>query len=503
MGPARRTAVPSLLLACAVLAAGCGSTVQVAGSRVTGGMATTDVPDGLAVTPAGGGTGTVAADSRGGASGRDVSGVQSSGSTSVSPAPGGGAAQIGPPAGPGVSATSIALGIVFCNDCAAGNAAIGAGGEDPGDTRRYYQAALDDVNSRGGVLGRKLVPVFYEGSANDTNFDAAAQKACTTFTQDHKVLMMSLRGEISYRCAQKAGILDLGPGDTGPTYRQYPNLFAPGGIRLERLFEVTVRSMVVAGWQKPQAPWPTGRIGVISWDDKQYRYATSNGYLKGLHDAGLKATDVRYVTVPENAQQLTEASAAISSAVLAFRQQGIDHVFIGDGPAGVFVGAGLTLLFLQNAKSQGYYPRYGFNSNNVPDFPQYPQDELAGMLAVDYADSSAADDEGIALNPLRERCFALMRKRGLPVAQKQTQDLALEACGYAWFAEAVLRRATTGTTLPKMIAAAESLGTTYRSPFSYGERIGPGKHDGVALVRTSRFDQSCSCIRYSSKPFEP
>jgi hypothetical protein len=483
--------------------------VQVTGSRVLdGGGAASGAQDGLSTTPSGGpgSEADLPAGSGGGTTGSAVPGspvdTGSTGGNASGTSPGG-TPPSGLPVGPGVTPTSIALGIVFCNDCAAGNAAIGAGGEDPGDTRRYYRAALDDVNARGGVLRRKLVPVFYEGSVNDTNFDAAAQKACATFTQDHKVLMMSLRGEVAYRCAQKAGIIDLGPGDTGPMYQQFPNLFAPGAIRLERLFDVTVRSMVDAAWQKPQASWPTGKIGVITWDDNEYRYATKNGYLKGLHDAGLKETDVRYVTVPESARDLTEASAAISSAVLAFRREGIDHVFIGDGPAGVFVGAGLTLLFLQNAKSQSYYPRYGFNSNNVPDFPQYPQDELAGMLAIDYADSSSADDAGIALNPVRERCFALMRKRGLPVSEKQTQSVALDACGYAWFAEAVLRRATAGTTLPKMIAAAESLGTTYRSPWSYGERIGPGQHDGVALVRNSRYDETCSCITYSSQPFEP
>jgi hypothetical protein len=409
----------------------------------------------------------------------------------------------GVPIGPGVSASSIALGILYCNDCAAGNAAIGAAGEDPGDTRRYYQAALDDVNARGGVLGRKLVPVFHEGSVNDTDFDSASQAACETFTKDHKVLMMALRGNVAYECARKAGILVLGTGDTGPTYTKYPNLFAPGLIRLERLFEATVRSMVRMGWHKPAASWPTGRIGLITWDDAQYRYAMTNGYLKGMRQAGLKATDVRYVAVPQNPGALAEAGAAISSAVLSFRQQGIDHVFIGDGPAGVFVGTGLTLLFLQNANSQGYYPRYGFNSYNSPDFAQHPKDQLVGMLAIDSNDSAASNDAGIALNPVRERCFALMRKKGLPVAENQTQNIALDACGYAWFAEAVLARARAGTDLPHMIAAAEGLGVTYRSPHSFGDRMGPGLHDSGAKFRALRFDEGCSCIRYTSKPFEP
>jgi hypothetical protein len=54
-----------------------------------------------------------------------------------------------------------------------------------------------------------------------------------------------------------------------------------------------------------------------------------------------------------------------------------------------------------------------------------------------------------------------------------------------------------------MIGAAEALGTSYRSPFSYGNRIQHGQHDGAALFRNSAFDGGCSCMKFSSKPFEP
>lgn len=409
----------------------------------------------------------------------------------------------GLPTGPGVTATTIALGIPYCNDCAAGNAAIGAGGEDPGDVRRYHQAALDDVNARGGALGRKLVPVFHEVSINDTNLDAAAQASCETFTSDNKVLLMLNRGDVAYECAQKAGVVVVGPAGSGPTLQRFPNLFAPAGVRLERLYAATVRSMTRAKWHEADATWPRGRIGLLTWDDPQYRFAMTNGYLKALQEAGLRATDVRYIGVPQGADSLADAGAAISSAVLRFQQQGIDHVYIGDGPAGVFLNAGLTFLFLNNARSQQYYPRYAFNSNNDPDFESHPQDQLVGMLAIDASDHDAANDEGLPLNPVRERCFSAMRARGLPVGGSQTRGNALEACGFAWFAEAVLDRATSGTTLPLMIKAAESLGTSYRSPSSYGNRIGAGQHDGAALFRELRFDTTCSCVRYTSTPFEP
>jgi hypothetical protein len=207
--------------------------------------------------------------------------------------------------------------------------------------------------------------------------------------------------------------------------------------------------------------------------------------------------------VPQNANAIADASAAISSAVLAFRDKRIDHVLIGDGPAGIFGGFGLTLLFLQNAKSQQYYPRYGFNSNNGPDFANHPTDQLVGMLGIDDNDTEAANDEGIAPNPVRERCYATMKKRGLLVGQDQTRNIAGLACEYAYFAEAVVKRAPNGTTLPSMIAAAESLGTSYRSPRSFGNRISPRQHDGAALFRALRWDEGCQCNKYTSKPFEP
>jgi hypothetical protein len=404
--------------------------------------------------------------------------------------------------GPGVTATTIALGIPYCNDCASANAALGGGGDDPGDTRNYYKVALDDVNARGGVLGRKLVAVYHQISASD-NIDTSQQAACETFTKDHKVLMMFMNGEISFECARKAGILVMGDGGSGPVYQRFPNLFDPASIRFERLAAVTVTAMVRAGWQKPEPKWPTGKIGLITWDDNNYKYAMAHGWLPALHQSGLKETDVRYVAVPQSDKSLADASSAISSAVLAFRQEGIDHVFISDGPAGIFRGTGLTLLFLQTAKSQQYYPRYGFNTNNSPGWSNLPADEEAGMLAVDSFDTESINDQGMAPNPQRERCFALMRKHGLKATEAvDTGLLAISACEIAWFAEAVLKRAA-GTSLPDVIASAESLGTSYRSPYVYGTRLGPGLHDGDALFRNSRFDDSCSCMRYTSKPYAP
>jgi len=500
-------------LGLAVLAA-CGSTAQTggegapaAGGPNTGGLAPTVTSGGTGAGGSSVGTGGVA----GGAplAPGAASGGGSGGSSSAGPASGAGGGGSGPAAvpgsgggvGPGVTDETIAIGIPYCNDCAAANAALGAGSEDPGDTRRYMQAALDEVNARGGVIGRQLVPVFHEISASD-DVAQSQQQACETFTADNQVLLIYFRGEIVYECAQRAGIITIGAGGIGPTYEKYPNVFSPPSVRLERLFQVTVRSMVQAGWHEPTERWPTGKIGLITWDNDEYRYAMEHGYLAGLREAGLKEEDVRYIAVPAAAGSIAESSAAISSAVLSFRSQGIDHVFIGDGPAGIFSGTGLTLLFLTTAQSQDYFPRYGFNTYNSPDFDSHPPEQLVGMVAVDSSDAEPANDEGIELNPVRERCFDIMEAAGLPVGHWQTQAVAIGACEIAWFTEAVVSRAS-DTTLANMIAAGESLGTSYRSPASFGNRIGPGQHDGGALFRTLEWDEECSCIVYTSPPFEP
>lgn len=512
----RRTLVPVMVLVLGVVLTGCGSTVRMSGGTTVGpdgvspseagttlGTApatggSTGSSGGAAVVPGGTGGSTSGSTGRaGGTVGGSTSGTSTGGSTGGSS----GARSGVVPNGPGVTATEIKLGIPFCNDCAAANGALGAAGEDPGDTRNYYRTALAEVNARGGVFGRKLVPVFHEVSASD-DIEGSQQAACETFTKDNKVFMIFFRGDIIYDCANKAGIVAWGTGGSGEVFEKFPNMFAPSGIRFERLAAVTVNAMVRAGWHRPEPKWPTGKIGIISWDNPEYRYAMNKGWLPALRANGLKETLVRYVAVPQSTNGIAEAGPAISAAVLAFSDAGIDHVFISDGPAGIFTGAGLTLLFMQNAKSQGYYPRYGFNTNNAPDFDSHPQDQLVGMLAVDSSSTEPANDVGIPANAQRERCFKVMVKAGLPVGQSQTQALALGACEFGWFTEAIVK-ASRSTLLADVIAGGESLGTSYRSPYSYGNRLGSGQHDGVALFRNLRFDEPCECLKYTSKPYEP
>ncbi|MDT7547927.1 MAG: branched-chain amino acid transport system substrate-binding protein, partial [Actinomycetota bacterium] len=405
--------------------------------------------------------------------------------------------------GPGITATTIYVGAAYFPDAANANTALGAAGANSGDQRDYYNAVIDDLNKRGGVLGRKMVPVYAEYKAASTDsLDAQSESACNTWTKDHKVFVLMFRGRVLQECARKAGTLITGgTGETGPVFAKLPNLIDPGEVRLERLGQATVSGLDRQQYFKTTTEWPSGKVGVITWDNASYRYGVTNGYLAALRRLG-KTAATAFIAEPQTAGSISDSSAAVSNAVLKFRSAGIDHVFIQDGPAGVFGLGGLTLLFLQNAKSQSYHPRYGFNANNVPGYSIYPADQQHGMLAVDFSDYMPQQDAGIAANPARTRCFAIMAKYGVTANDQNTEATAAGSCQDIWFIETLLRRASQPT-LQGAIAAAESLGTSFQSPLAYGTRLGPGRHDGAELARTAMYDDACSCMKYTSRPYAP
>lgn len=403
---------------------------------------------------------------------------------------------------PGITADKIFLGIAYFPDAAAGNAALGAAGANSGDQRDYSNAVIADLNSRGGILGRKVVPIYHEYRSGEP-IDPQHEAACQRWTKDNKVFAILFRGRILQECAQKAGILiTSGDGEAGPTYDRVPNLVDPAAVRLERLGQATVSGLHRENYFEKTPDWPTGKIGVITWQDPSYEFGVKQGYLPALAKLGLKSDMERYVVVSQQVGSAADSSSAVSSAVLAFRSAGIDHVLIQDGAAGVFGLGGLTLLFLNNAKSQNYFPRYGFNANNVPGFSIYPADQQRGMLAVDFSDYMPSQDDGIAPNPARERCHSVLKKGGVTPSDQATFATAAAACDSVWFVETLLKKASSPT-LQGVLQAAAALGTSYPSPLVYGTRLTGSQRDGAHLARNARYDSGCSCMRYTTKPYAP
>src|SRR5439155_18191888 len=252
---------------------------------------------------------------------------------------------------------------------------------------------------------------------------------------------------------------------------------------------------------------PGAKIGILTWDSPAYHEAVDKGYVPALKKLGLElATDPAYISVAQNLQDLGSSSAAVNGAVLKFSAQGIDHVFIVDGTAGVCGTGCLTTLFLRRAESQHYTPRYGFNDNNDPisgeEAGLYPKDQLHGSISVGWIDSEKSRDAGWHQNAARDRCYALMRKHSVDLSNQTAQGNALIACEELWFMEAAV--GATGNapvTADNFMVGVNALAYSFDAPSAYGTHYSATQHDGAVAVRDVRFNDPCTCYRYTTEPY--
>jgi hypothetical protein len=54
-----------------------------------------------------------------------------------------------------------------------------------------------------------------------------------------------------------------------------------------------------------------------------------------------------------------------------------------------------------------------------------------------------------------------------------------------------------------VIAAVNTLGSSFVSTQTYGTSFSTSKHDGVDLLRNYHFVDSCNCFKYTSTPYRP
>ena len=220
------------------------------------------------------------------------------------------------------------------------------------------------------------------------------------------------------------------------------------------------------------------------------------------------ATQTAYVHVPASFNDLGGMNSDVNSAVLRFANEHIDHVMIIDGSAGVCAGACLGYEFLNQAQSQSYHPRYGFNDYNYADTSVdslYPHQQLTGSVAVVWSDDNTAQDVGYKTNTSREDCYSLMRKNGFDfdVTNVNQTYVIRTACEQLWFMRAVVAKIGTAVlNNDNFIAGVNQIGTSFHSLNTYVSRLTAAQHDGASAVRNERYFDSCTCYKFTSAPYE-
>lgn len=514
----------------AVLGAGCGTTVplsqrsgpsagvQSSGAGLSGAGSGTASgspasagggPGSLGGTGSGsapgGGTGSASGVGSGGASGGASGGGAGGSGNQNSVTLGPGVSQPGD--GPGVTSTTINVGGYYDPNLNTADAALGAGGASPGNYQDETNAAVAYINAHGGVDHRKINMIWQRVNAETDSSAQLQQETCSDWTQDHKSFIFNTGLPIWDQCAASEGALGIAGGylvaETTPILQQYPMDIDLDGFTIDRGDRITIEGLAREGYFSTGA-----RVGVATWDDSNFHYGITAGVDPALAAIGLHNVPVEYITVPQSYSDLGATSSSVAGAVLKFRSEGIDHVILLDGGAGINSAGILVLEWMNQANSQRYYPKYGLNSTSgfTGLASDYPEQEMVGSEGVGWSpslDLSTADYDALPQSTEQKECVKAMAAAGQAPQSTNQEALELGFCNEFFFLQYAFSRMTGPLNQRTALEAIDSVGSSFADLTTFGVTYTASQHDGATLVRNVAFVQSCTCYRYTSSPYNP
>jgi len=475
-----------------VAAAACGSTVPLAERNAS--------TDGLSTTSSGAassqdGTGTALGQpGPGGVTGP----VSATGST----VPGGATGDVGSVADGVATAVGeskpLLIGIPYAHSAQA-NALLGSIGKGlaGADGKAVYEALIADLNARGGIRGHKVAPVFYKIDLS-SNIPQEERAACQAFTVDHHVLVAVGDASPAYaQCVLKGGaavVQSYFSDGLSSDYTRLPYVYQAAGFAQDRLMPLYGHALKQMGYFTSTTPV---KVGVLYEDTPAYTKAEAI-LERTLAAEGVKV-EMKQAFAPVQSQSDIGANQSqVQGAVLKFRAAGITHIL------GVETNAWLIGFFGLGASSQGYYPRYGYDSNeflsNVA--ANVPARALQGAVFFGYYPPYDVLDTK-QFTPEGQACLKLLVSKGITVPNTGNgHSDTMTACDNIRFLEAALNAAPAGGPLTRDLLAAgvTALGSSYRSTITFRTRFTSGLRyvDGVDTYRTGKWDDACSCFAYTS-----
>lgn len=394
--------------------------------------------------------------------------------------------------GVGVTATEIKLGVEAANDINKETSVVGAKTTNP-EEKDVAAAVISWINDHGGIAGRKVVYVRQQTDQTSGTWASQAQTTCANFAEDNHVfaaISSSVGGDDSLAACLTAHQTPLVQEDFWPfdaaAYAKFGNyMYQPGRSIPERWTTGYVDGLYDHHF------FDGGKVGIIRFDKPVFAaMASSMRNRLGAH--GIAVTDEEAVLTPASVADFGAMGAQIGNAILSFRSKGVDRVLFAE------YGGILPFIMLAAADGQKYHPRYGFSSIDRANTQagQSSASQLHGAMNVGWT-----PDEDVTNNQDRRGgnaalCLQIAKEKGVAGDGGGLRLYMQLFCDSMFFLKAALDHAT-ALTPEGLRAAAESLGTSYDSPYTYGTRLGPNRHDGAALMRTTQYDDGCGCFVYS------
>lgn len=450
-------------MACVVLVSACGSTAEDAAQSTA--ASTTAAPD------------TTAAPST------------SAGSETTVPA-----TTTAPEPVRGVDGDTVKVGFIIAKNQAEAQAQLGTTGITFVDHEAVVTTLVDDINGRGGLGGKQIVPVLRViDQLTDTDPAAIASGTCATFTEDNEVyavLSINDPGAEVLACLNSAGVpliassgatfsfADQGVYDANPLY------FNPSGINLDRAAKALVEGLGTAGFFTADA-----KVGLVRLTSPEFDAATTNSLEPALAAAGVTPVVTAALASIKTTDDIGRFSTEAAAAVLEMKEAGVTHlVFFESGGAAPF-------FFLQNAASQGFTPALGFSS--LSGGQTLVQNIKTGGTNVAWSPIGEVPDAAqLPESAAATKCLDLIDSTRAVFTSPNASSETLRFCDSTWLLEAAVTAAGSPVAAADLAAAIEGLGDTYQSPAALKTVFGPGQHDGVAEYYITDYDSGCGCNKY-------
>lgn len=390
---------------------------------------------------------------------------------------------------PGVTRTTITIGVIAADPQA--NETLedaGFGAASLGDEPASWRAMADEVNSRGGIGGRRLSLVFHLVNLTDPPA-TQGQAACSRFTQDNTVAVV-LSGYYyasAHVCLSKAGVpafLGTNYGVDAQQSRQTSTVVAWATPLLDRL-----ASALPPAFQRLGKLGRGTSAGVFVTDAPAFR-RSADLLAADLTRRGVKVT-VQTVRDSDTGDY-TGATGDASAAVLRFRSADVTEVLF------LTHNAFEPTLLMQAAGSQGYQPTYLLSTQQYPAglVGLVPPAQLAGAVAVGWApaiDLTTGYDAGSQA----KQCLATMRKRDVTYSSGTQALVGLLVCDAFGLLSGAAEQPGALTSRTALQAAALSPSSGFTSAVTIRTAFPGGRRDGVEAYRPLAFQESCRCFVYT------
>lgn len=410
--------------------------------------------------------------------------------TKTSTKAGSGAAPLVAGLGPGITADKIKLGFIIIENNQQMLSFYGVRGGATGDTKQQVNAVVDDLNRRGGILGRKIEPVFR--TLDSTNTADPFPSFCAAFTQDEKVFAVLSPWNSNaafHACLAKAGTLyitDANGQEDQETFQEFKPYLVSGFMTSSRAAVTLARALHQSGFFAPGT-----RLGVIRPSHPTGLRVYNQHFKPALASFGVTPVD------DTNSGLTTRAGV---DAAQRFAEKQINRV------AFITNAGGPVLGFMAAAQSQGYFPIYGLAT---PDLPatvaqNAPVTQLKGALGAGWAPGmDVFNSEGPPLTASERRCLDVHAKGGTQYTTRGGEEvgpfIAMTFCDLLWLLEEAGTKAGRTLNVGSFAAALAQLGTSHQTTATFGTNFAPGIYDGATHYRPLAFDDTpaCRCFRYS------